>query len=140
MTERENILQKVMSALSGTTGVSTRIYRSRVAALNRSEHPALIVEPLVDIASHNTIPRLTWDMTFAVTVLVRDDDPDSNADAIVQDLHSKIMSSSDLSALVVDLQPVKTDWQFIEADQTLGIIINQFKVTYQTALNDLAST
>jgi len=140
MTIRENILQAVMSALAGTTGVSSRIYRSRVQALSRSEHPAIIVEPLADIASHNTVPRITWDMTFAVTVIIRDDDPDTNSDAIIEDLHSKIMSDTALSALVVDLQPVKTDWQFIEADQTLGIIINQFKVTYQTALDDLAST
>jgi hypothetical protein len=139
MTKRESILQQVMSALAGTTGVSTRIYRSRAQALSRDETPGLLVEPISDIASHNTVPRITWDMTFAVTVIIRDDDPDSSADAIIDDLHSKIMSSSGLAALVVDLQPIKTDWQFIEADQTLGIIINQFKVTYQTALNDLAS-
>ena len=40
-TLRENILEDIMSSLSGTTGVGARIYRSRVVPLQRGESPAL---------------------------------------------------------------------------------------------------
>jgi hypothetical protein len=43
-TKREQILARIMTNLIGTVGVSTRIYRSRVEALARSESPAIIVE------------------------------------------------------------------------------------------------
>ena len=128
-----------MTALAGTTGVDTRIYRSRVEAFKKSEHPCLIVEPITDSASHNTNPRISWDLIFAVTVLVRADEPDSAADDTISDIHSKIMSDTTLLNSVVDIQPIKTDWQFFEADETLGIIVNQYKVTYQTAIDDLES-
>lgn len=139
MTIREQILQAVMNSLTGTSGVSTRIYRSRVQAFKKNEHPAIIVEPVSDTASHNTSPRLIWDMVFGVTLLVRADIPDSSGDSSIEDIHSKIMGDATLQGLVVDLQPLNTNWQFLEADDTLGIIINQYKVTYQTALDDLSS-
>ncbi len=138
-TKREEILAAVKTALAGTSGVSTRIYRSRVEAFRKSEHPSIIVEPITDSASHNTTPRLIWDLIFGVTLLVRADEPDSAGDAAIADIHSKIMGSTTISNLVVDIQAIKTDWQFIEADDTLAIIINQYKVTYQTSLNDLTS-
>ena len=42
-TRRETILDAVVTALAGTTGVSTRIYRSRVTAFTREETPSLLV-------------------------------------------------------------------------------------------------
>jgi len=43
-TNRVQILSRIMTNLTGTVGVSTRIYRSRIEALARSESPAIIVE------------------------------------------------------------------------------------------------
>ena len=50
-TKREQILEKIKSNLAGTVGVGTRIYRSRVEALTRSETPAIIIEPISDTPS-----------------------------------------------------------------------------------------
>jgi hypothetical protein len=49
-TKRETILAAVRTALTGTTGVSTRIYRSRVEPISRGESPAIVVEPVSDSA------------------------------------------------------------------------------------------
>lgn len=138
MTKRETILEDIMSALAGTSLVGTRIYRSRKKGLQKSEHPAIVVEPVRDSAAKETLGRLTWEMIFAVTILNRGDDV-STADPIINDVHNKIMGSSTLNGLAVEVIPISTDFQFIEADETLSVIINQFKFTYQTSLNDLSS-
>ena len=48
-TKRESILAGIRTALTNTTGVSTRIYRSRVEPLARGELPAIVVEPINDV-------------------------------------------------------------------------------------------
>ena len=45
-TKREAILSQLITQLAGTTGVGTRIYRSRVTPVSRSEGHVLIVEPV----------------------------------------------------------------------------------------------
>ena len=63
-TRRETILAAIATALTGTTGVSTRIYRSRVEPITKGESPALVIEPLTDTATQNTsLPTLDWAMT-----------------------------------------------------------------------------
>jgi hypothetical protein len=71
-TKRESILAAIRTALTGTTGVSTRIYRSRVEPLTRGESPAIVVEPVSDTAEQNTaLPTLDWNLTVRVAVIVR---------------------------------------------------------------------
>ena len=71
-TKRETILAAVRTALTGTTGVSSRIYRSRVEPISRGESPAIVVEPVSDSAQQNTsLPTLDWSMTVRVAIIVR---------------------------------------------------------------------
>ena len=66
-TRRESILARIRTNLTGTTGVSTRIYRSRVEPLARGELPALVVEPVNDACQQLTsTPTLDWTMTVRV--------------------------------------------------------------------------
>ena len=63
-TKRETILAAIRTALTGTTGVGTRTYRSRVEPLARGELPAIVVEPTADNAEQNTsLPTLDWNLT-----------------------------------------------------------------------------
>src|SRR6056300_794311 len=92
-TRRESILAAIKTTLAGTTGVGTRIWRSRVQALARQESPAIVVEPISDNAEQNTsLPTLDWSLTVRVAVIVRGDVPDQQADATVESLHSKMMA------------------------------------------------
>ena len=47
-TKREQILAKIKTELTGTTGVGTRIYRNRVSALAKSETPSIVLEFITD--------------------------------------------------------------------------------------------
>ena len=139
-TKRETILAAVRTALTGTTGVSTRIYRTRVEPIAREESPAIVVEPLNDTASQNTsLPTLDWAMTVRVTVIVRGAVPDQQADPIVESLHAKLMADLTLGGYAIDTQPIGVTFVFTEADGAAGEIQCDYRVLYRTSVTNLAS-
>jgi len=139
-TKRETILAAVRTALTGTTGVSTRIYRTRVEPIAREESPAIVVEPLNDTASQNTsLPTLDWAMTVRVTVIVRGAVPDQVADPIVESLHSRLMADLTLGGYAIDTQPIGVTFVFTEADGAAGEIQCDYRVLYRTSVTNLAS-
>jgi hypothetical protein len=139
-TKRETILAAIRTALTGTTGVGTRIYRSRVEPLARQESPAIVVEPVSDTAEQNTsLPTLDWSLTVRVAVIVRGDIPDQLGDPIVEDAHSKIMADLTLGGYAIDVQPQSVNFDFMEADQPAGVIMMDYLVRYRTSVADLSS-
>jgi len=140
-TKRESILAAIKTTLAGTTGVGTRIWRSRVQALARQESPAIVVEPISDNAEQNTsLPTLDWSLTVRIAVIVRGDVPDQQADATVESLHSKMMADLTLGGYAIDVQPQGVSFDLVEADQPAGVIACDFLVRYRTSLTDLTSS
>lgn len=139
-TRRENILAAVRTALTGTTGVGARIYRSRVEPLARAESPAIVVEPVNDNAQQNTsLPTLDWSLTVRVAVIVRGTVPDQLADPIVEDLHSRLMADLTLGGYAIDIQPVSVLFELLEADQPAGVISCNYLIRYRTSVTNLAT-
>ena len=139
-TRRETILAAVRTALTGTSGVSTRIYRSRVEPLARGETPAIVVEPVQDQADQNTsLPRLDWSMTVRVAIIVRGAIPDQVADPIIEDMHSRLMADLTLGGYAIDIQPQTVTFDLSEADQPSGVIACDYLIRYRTSVTNLAS-
>lgn len=139
-TRRESILAAIASALTGTTGVSTRIYRSRVEPLSRGESPALVIEPINDTAEQNTsLPTLDWSLTVRIAVIVRGNVPDQIADPIVESLHAKLMADLTLGGYAIDVQPQGVNFELVEADQPAGVIACDYLVRYRTSVTNLAT-
>ena len=139
-TKREQILSAIRTALTGTTGVGTRIYRSRVEPLARAESPALIVEPINDVPTQNTsLPTLDHVLNMRVVVIVRDNTPDQAADPVVESLHSKLMADLTLGGLCIDVQPGPTEFTLESADVPVGVIFCNFRILYRTSVTDLSS-
>jgi hypothetical protein len=139
-TKRERVLAAVTSALAGTTGVSTRIYRSRVEPITRAESPAIVVEPISDNAAQNTsLPTLDWSMVVRISVIVRGAVPDQLADPIIESLHSKVMADLTLGGYAIDVQPIGVTFNFTEADGAAGEIQCDYRVLYRTSVTNLAS-
>lgn len=139
-TRRENILAQMRAALTGTTGVAARIYRSRVEPIARAESPAIVIEPINDTAAIETnLATLTWTMTVRVTVIVRGVIPDQQADPIVESLHAKLMADYTLGGYAMDIQPIGVNFNFAEADGAAGEIQCDYRVMYRTSLTNLAS-
>lgn len=139
-TRRETILAAVRTALTGTTGVSTRIYRSRVEPMARAESPAIVVEPVSDSAEQNTsLPTLDWSLTVRVAVIVRGAIPDQVADPIIESLHSKLMADLTLGGYAIDIQPQSVNFEMVEADQPAGVISCDYLIRYRTSVTNLAT-
>ena len=141
-TKRESILTAITTALAGTTGVSTRIYRSRVEAFARAETPALLIEPVADDPTIETsLPTLTWRLTVRVMVIVRGSIPDQIADPVVESLHSKLSADLTLGGIpgVMDVQPVSVAFELVEGDQPTGVVTCDYRILYRTSVNDLSS-
>ena len=137
-TKRENILAAIRTALTNTTGVSTRIYRTRVDPVARTESPAIIIQPIRDVCVQNTsLPKLDWTMTVRITVIERADIPDQAADDTIESLHSKLMADLTLGGNAHDVVPVRTEFEFIEADKALGLISCEYEIRYRTEVADL---
>lgn len=140
MTRREQILARVRTALTGTTGVGNRIYRSRVEPIAREESPAIVVEPLSDTAVQNTsLPTLDWSLTVRIAVIVRGLIPDQLADPIVENLHSRVMADLTLGGYAIDIQPQGVNFELVEADQPSGVISCDYLIRYRTSVTNLAT-
>ena len=140
-TKRETILAAIRTALTGTTGVSSRIYRSRVEPMARAESPAIVVEPLNDTAQQNTsLPTLDWSLTVRVAVIVRGAIPDQLADPIVESLHAKLMADLTLGGVAIDVQPQAVNFEMVEADQPAGVISCDYLIRYRTSVTNLATS
>ena len=137
-TKRENILAAIKTVLTGTTGVGTRIYRSRVEPMSRAESPAIIIEPVSDTPVQNTsLPTLDWTLRVRIVVIERATVPDQEADDTIESLHSKMMSDLTLGGYAIDVQPAQTSYQLLEADQPAGVIFCEFEIRYRTQVADL---
>jgi hypothetical protein len=139
-TKREQILAAITTSLATTAGVSGRVYRSRVTAMQRAESPAIVVEPISDTPTQNTsLPTLDWRMRVRVSVVVRGDLPDQLADPVIESLHSKMVADLTLGGLAIDVQPDEVSFNFFDADQPAGVIFNDYIVQYRTSVSSLSS-
>jgi hypothetical protein len=140
-TKREQILAKVATTLAGTTGVSTRIYRSRVEAFQRNEAPALVIEPGIDTAAAEPVStcKADWTLTVIIAVHTRGGIPDQAADPIIESLHSKLLADRTLGGLVMDIWPISVDPQFDKADTVSCWTVCSYQVRYRTGVTSLSS-
>lgn len=137
-TKREQILAQIASVLASTTGVSGRVYRSRVTAAARAESPMIVIEPVNDTSQQVTsLPKLDWTMRVRVVVIVRSVDAYTDADPVIESMHSKIMADLTLGGYAIDVRPVLTTFEFLDADQPAGVFSNEYDVQYRTTVSDL---
>jgi hypothetical protein len=140
-TKVEHILSRIVTNLAGTTGVSTRIYRSRLVPLTREEFPALVVEPTGNsVAQATSIDFLDWTMQVRIVVLVKGTtttSPDQAADVILESLFPKMMNDLTLNGNAIDIQPNGTEFLMGDADQPTGAISTNWTIMYRTKNNDL---
>ena len=135
--KRERILQAVADLLKGSTGAGQRVFRSRVEALSRGEHPALVVEPITDEHTTTTsLPTLTSVLTVRIGVLVQGDPADQSADPIIVDMHRRLMGDLTIGGLAMSIFPAVTTFEIEKAD--VGVVVCDYRVAYRTVLEDLA--
>jgi len=140
-TKREQILAKIKTNLAGTTGVGTRIYRSRAEAFTRTETPAIILEPISDTPqdTNSLYNSITHELRVRITVVARGSVPDSTADPTIESLHTKVLTDPTLGGLSIDIRPSTTSFEILEADEAAGVISCEFDIEYRTLYNSLTT-
>jgi len=140
--KREQILAAIRSTLTGTTGVGTRIYRSRVEAFQRNETPAIVIEPANDTSSSEPVSTCKIDWTLQVLIAVHTRGgaiPDQTADPILVSIHSKLMTDRTLGGLAMDIWPVSIDPQLDKADAASNWTVCTYQVRYRTQITTIES-
>ena len=140
-TKRERILEAIKTNLTGTVGVGTRIFRSRVEAFTRAETPAIVIEPISDTPqdTQNFNDKVNYEFRIRVSVIVRGSIPDSVADPTIESLHNKILNDPTLGGLAFDIRPSTTSFEILEADESAGVISCEFDIEYRTAYDSLTT-
>ena len=140
-TKRELILEKIKTQLAGTTGVGTRIFRSRVTPVSRSEDHVLIVEPVSD-SCETRRNKFQWTLNVRLSVIVRGSatqTADQAADATVKSIHDKVISDVTLNGKAIDMTPRNVSFDLIDGDQPSGVVSCDYIIIYQTSTTDLST-
>jgi hypothetical protein len=140
-TKREQILSALKTTLAGTTGVSTRIYRSRIEPITNGESPALVIEPIEDEPTVNssTYLKIEWTLRVRILVIVRGTIPDSVADPTVESVFTKVLTDPTVGGLAKDVRPATQTFEVLEADTPAGIISCEFEIDYRTSYNNMST-
>ena len=137
--KRERILAALKTTLAGTTGVGTRIYRSRAEPTTRSESPLIVLEWSSDQPDiRGTTGHIDWTLRIRVVVISRGKNPDNLADGTIESLHSKLLADPTIGGLAIDIRPSTTTFDVMEADQPAGVIVCEFEIDYRTSYASLA--
>ncbi len=140
-TKRETILAQLKTQLANTTGVGTRIYRSRVTPVDRSEGKVLIIEPISDSCEVEA-NRFKWTLNVRLSVIARgsaSQTVDQAADPTVQSIHSKIVTDLSLGGNAIDITPRNVSFDLIDGDQPSGVVSCEYIIIYQTSTTDLST-
>lgn len=138
--KREQILAALKTTLAGTTGVSTRIYRSRIEPITNGESPAVVIEPITDEPSINNSSylKIDWTLRVRIVVIIRGTIPDSVGDPTVESLFTKVLTDPTVGGLAKDIRPATQTFEVLEADTPAGIITCEFEIDYRTSYNSLS--
>ena len=134
-TKRESIIEYIVTALQGISGIS--IYRDRTEAFRREEMPVVNVIPVQDVPSYNVIDFAEWVFQFSVKIYTRGTNPDSLSDALERDIYAALMADRTLGGKVFDITSVGFYYQVLEGDQPMGTTDLVFQTTYRTKASDL---
>ena len=139
--KREQILAALKTTLAGTTGVSTRIYRSRIEPITNGESPAVVIEPITDEPSTNNSSylKIDWTLRVRIVVIIRGTIPDSVGDPTVESLFTKVLTDPTVGGLAKDIRPATQTFEVLEADTPAGLITCEFEIDYRTSYNNLST-
>ena len=139
--KREQILAALKTTLANTTGVSTRIYRSRIEPITRGESPAIVLEPVTDEPYINsaTYLKIDWTLRIRIVVIVRGTIPDNVGDPTVESLFTKVLNDPTVGGLALDIRPATQTFEVLDADQPAGLTTCEFEIDYRTSYNSLST-
>jgi hypothetical protein len=139
MSARETLMTAIGALLA--TVPNAVFFRSRQAALARSEGNAILLEPEEERVTKRTqSPALVLrGLTVIVSVLTRGDVPDQVADPYIEQITALLVGDPTLGGKCAQIIEQSTRWSFAEADLTAGVAEIRFDILYQTLASNLVT-
>lgn len=116
------------------------VYRSREAAIGRTEGTALVIRPGEETGTNIANGLRQREFAVDLEVIVRGLVPDDIADPVVDALHDAIMADPTLGGLAAKVIEDATVWDFEEADLTAGSVKVRYIVRYLTPTSSLSTS
>jgi len=142
-TKRETILARLLTQLSGTTDCGTRIYRSRVTAINNRSGNSLVIEPVSDTCDLNvSTPMCDWTLIVRVSIIAVGDastSADEAADSSVESMYAKMTSDLTVNGNAIDVQCQSIDFDLVDADQPTAVVSTNWAIKYRTDVDSISS-
>jgi hypothetical protein len=135
LSKAEQILAAIVTAITPTTGISSRVFRDRWEAVARAEMPCIVVEPTGEDPGVVSIPFTDYVMTVAVDILISGSPLSALADPIRVDLHSRLMADRTLGGLTHSVDPGPSEWKGEPGE--IGILSLSYRIPFRTLTADL---
>lgn len=136
-TQRESIIQQVVDLLTPALGSAASMYRSREAALARSEGTAVVVRPDEEVVEFLARGQAKRHLVLSLTVFARGLMPDQVADSVLLTVHNTLMGDDTLAQRVARIIEEGTKWDFEVADQNAVAAEVRYRFTYLTPASRL---
>jgi hypothetical protein len=135
LSKAERILAAIVTAITPTTGISSRVFRDRWEAVARNEMPCIVVEPLGEEPGIVSIPFTDYVLTVAVDILISGSPLSALADPIRVNLHSRLMADRTLGGLTHSIDPGPSEWKGEPGE--IGILSLSYRIPFRTFTADL---
>jgi len=137
LSKSERILAAIVTAITPTSGISSRVFRDRWEAVARSEMPCIVVEPQGESDEVPEVGPVNTDLSFTVDILISGSPLSTLADPIRVDAHSRLMAASFTGLGVIHVYPQSRQWQAEPGE--IGILSCSYSVRYRSSLSDLTA-
>jgi hypothetical protein len=137
LSKAERILAAIVTAITPTAGISSRVFRDRWEAVARSEMPCIVIEPLSESDEVPDVGPVSTDLVVSIDVLISGAPLSTLADPIRVDAHARLMAASFTGLGVIHIYPQARDWKAEPGE--IGILSCSYAVRYRTLLSDLTA-
>jgi hypothetical protein len=134
---REQLLARLVVALTGNTPAGSSVTRSREVSITRAQTPAVVVQ-----ASGSSLTRMATQsdknqFDVDIEIFVRGDPWDSLVDPIDVAAHQVVTTDSQIADIATDVRRISEGFESLEADKTAGTLTVTYRFTFTTARGDI---
>lgn len=123
--------------LVSVSGV-TAVYRSRQAAVDRTEGIIVLVQSKDEKVENRNTGLAIRDFTPEVILILRSDTPEQTADPIIALIHAALFADQTLGGLASRIIEEGTEWTFAEADVIAAEVSLTYRIRYMTPTTTLS--
>lgn len=134
-------LEQILAALDTalTSGVSgATVYRSRVLAFSKGKLPAVVIEPIQEVADYPLLSQTDFISDIKISIHNRGNIPDQACDPFKEDVHETIMDDVSLGGLSMDIRLNSINYELLDTDDPTCIVTMVYRIFYRTGFESLS--